>query len=135
MAKKEMMNNSETIKKTPKTKKINKSEFDETLLDNFVNLQKVLTNLSLKFDELSSNMSKLLDVFEISAKNFAEKHPEESEDKALAEKVNTLLDQNKTISKGIMLIEEKMRIKDPSSLNPIRKDMRLGSRTRPLPRY
>ena len=41
---------------------------------NFISLQKVLTNLSGRFDELSDNMSKLLQLFEISAKTFAEKY-------------------------------------------------------------
>ena len=87
-------------------------ELNKVLIDNFVNLQKVLTNLSIKFEELSSNISKLLQLFEISAKSFAEKYPEgmitPGINKEFINKVDSLLDQNKTISRGITLIEERI---------------------------
>ncbi len=98
--------------KNTKTKKLTKAELEQALIDNFVNLQKVLTNLSIKFDLLSDNMSKLLQLFEISAKSFAEKHAEETgkgEDKELLGKIDTLLEQNKTLAKGLTLMEEKLR--------------------------
>ncbi|WP_289085331.1 hypothetical protein, partial [uncultured Sulfitobacter sp.] len=41
--------------KNPTNKKFSRSEIDQALLDNFINLQKVLTNLSMRFDELSNN--------------------------------------------------------------------------------
>lgn len=109
---------------------VSKSDIEHALITNFVNLQKVLTNLSVKFEDLSNNISKLLQVFEISAKSFAEKYSEAESigsvgDPELAKKVDTLLDQNKTIAKGIMLVEEKLRTpQNPSSLG-----------TRPFPRY
>jgi len=103
-----------------KKKKLTKAERDEMLIDNFINLQRVLTNLSVKFDDLSSNMSKMLQLFEISAKSFAEKYSGDAgvnisgSDKAFLNKLDSLLDQNKTISKGIMMMEEKIRNR-PSS--------------------
>ena len=117
-----------------------KSDINQALLYNFINLQKVLTNLSIKFDELSTNIEKLLQLFEISAKNFAEKYSEKSEnelkgqrqtDKEFLEKLDSLLDQNKTISKGIMLMEERVRnrIQNPDTEEPITRVPR-----RPLPR-
>jgi hypothetical protein len=96
-------------------KKMTRSEMDEMLIENFINLQKVLTNLSVKFEDLSSNMSKMLQLFEISAKSFAEKYSEKdlgnlpSSDKEFLKKLDSLLDQNKTISKGIMMMEERVR--------------------------
>ncbi len=103
------------IKKT-KSKKLTSNEIEKQLLENFVNLQKVLTNLSVKFDALSDNISKLLELFEISAKSFVEKLPEEGKtrfekekDKEFLNKIDTLLDQNKTIAKGLTLMEEKLR--------------------------
>ncbi len=96
-----------------------KDEIQQALIDNFINLQKVMTNLSVKFDELSTNISRLLQLFEISAKTFAERYstqelaPDNVVDSDLIIKLNSLLDQNKTISKGIMLIEEKLRDKNP----------------------
>lgn len=95
---------SSSIKKTE-----SRSDFEQTLLDNFVNLQRVLTNLAVKFDGLSDQISKLLQLFEISAKSFAEKSSETDIDGESVDKLDTLLEQNKIIAKGIMLIEEKMR--------------------------
>lgn len=93
-----------------KKKSVSRVELDAALLDNFVHLQKVLTNLALKFDQLASNISRLLELFELSAKNFAEKAVEKgSVDQEFLKKLDALLDQNKTISKGIMMMEEKVR--------------------------
>jgi len=118
-------------------------EIEQTLIDNFINLQKVLTNLSIKFDDLSSNMSKLLELFEISAKSFAEKTSEEISAESgavspeLIKKIDTILEQNRTLSKGIMLVEEKLRERStmqPSSFKsrPPQPGARPG--IRPLPR-
>jgi hypothetical protein len=91
------------------------TELEKTLIENFVNLQKVLTNLSVKFDTLSDKISDLLQLFEISAKSFAEKHNvdvgERKTDKEFLEKLNTLLDQNKTIAKGLTLMGGRLREK------------------------
>jgi len=82
---------------------------EKVLIENFVSLQKVLTNLAVKFDNLSSQISKLLELFEISAKALAEKGAlgEERMDKKAAEKLDSLLEQNKIIAKGIALLHER----------------------------
>lgn len=83
------------------------------LVENFVNLQKAVTNLTVKFDNLADNLSKLLQLFEISARSFSEKlattMPELEKDREFLDKLNKLLDQNKTIAKGLTLMEEKIR--------------------------
>jgi len=83
------------------------------LIENFVSLQKAVTNLATKFDDLSDNITKLLQLFEISAKSFADKLasgvPDVEKDREFLEKLNKLLDQNKTIAKGLTLMEEKLR--------------------------
>jgi len=123
--------------KKPEIKKrvMSKAELEEALIDNFTGLQKVLTNLSSKFEELSSNMSKMLQLFEISAKNFAEKYTGEVSgagiDTEFLKKLDSLLDQNKTISKGIMLMEDRVRSRN----NPQMNQTFTPTRTRPLPRY
>jgi hypothetical protein len=103
-------------KETPKQKeKISslenpeKVKVEQVLIENFVSLQKVMTNLAVKFDSLSSQISKLLELFEISAKTLAEKGDlgENKEDKKVAEKLDNLLEQNKVIAKGIALLHEK----------------------------
>ncbi len=106
--------------------KMKKEEINQALIDNFIQLQKVLTNLSLKFDELSSNISRLLQLFELSAKNFAEKSDGKSSvDHDFLKKLDALLDQNKVISKGIMMMEEKVRNRmEPNIMKP-----------RPVPKF
>jgi len=128
-----------------KQKSLKKAELEQALIENFINLQKVLTNLSLKFDELSNNISKLLQLFEISAKSFAEKTLEESGksdnvDKDFLNKLDSLLNQNKVIAKGIMLMEERIRNKATSSPQFQENEEEAGPRfrgmipSRPLPR-
>jgi len=84
---------------------------NQALIENFVNLQKVMTNLAVKFDTLSDHITKLLNLFEISARSFAEKIPttDLEKDKEFLDKLNTLLDQNKTIAKGLTLMEGKLK--------------------------
>lgn len=96
------------IKLSHDTEKLN-----TILVENFVKLQKALTNITIKFDSLSEQISSLLQLFEISAKSFAEKlsvgTPDIEKDKEFLEKLNKLLEQNKVIAKGLTLMEEKMR--------------------------
>ena len=85
------------------------------LVENFVNLQKSVTHLAIKFDNMSDQMTKLLILFEISARSFAEKLntsvPEIEKDRDFLDKLNKLLDQNKTIAKGLTIMEERLREK------------------------
>ena len=69
----------------------------QTLINNSIILQKVMTNLSLKIDGLTDQISKLLDLFEISAKSFAEKdfEGEASTQRKIIEKLDELIAQNK----------------------------------------
>jgi len=82
---------------------------EKVLVENFVSLQHVMTNLAVKFDNLSGQISKLLELFEISAKTLAEKGAlgEDKTDKKVAEKLDNLLEQNKVIAKGIALLHER----------------------------
>ena len=98
-------------------KKPTKLDTEQALLENFVSLQRVLTNLSIKFDSLSDNISKLLQLFEISAKGFIgkqgikeiDKEKSVERDREFLAKLNTLLDQNKTIAKGLTLMGDRVR--------------------------
>jgi len=131
---------------TSKKKVSTKQDLNQILVDNFTNLQKVLTNLAIKIDDLSTNMSKLLQLFEISAKSFAEKYtgkkPEEQIDKlqktdtAYLQKLDSLLDQNKTIAKGIMLMEERIRQRNkPQPTQEPESEFGGMIKSRPLPKY
>jgi len=109
-------------KKTPfikrKIKSIGSSEInvDKILIENFVSLQKVMTNLYIKFDDLTNQISKLLNLFEISAKVLAEKEFDlgkgNKDSKKIIEKIDNLLDQNKTIARGLILMHEKTPVQN-----------------------
>jgi hypothetical protein len=93
-----------------KPKKMTNREIQLALIENFTNMQRVLTNLTIKFDNLSDNLSRLLQLFEVSAKNFMDKQIGTApEDADTLRKLDVLLDQNKTIAKGLTLIEEKIK--------------------------
>jgi lipid II:glycine glycyltransferase (peptidoglycan interpeptide bridge formation enzyme) len=103
-----------STKKTTKTESSRDVEkLNSILVENFVSLQKAMTNLATKFDSLSDQISKLLQLFEISAKSFAEKlatgTPDIEKDREFLDKLNKLLEQNKVIAKGLTLMEEKIR--------------------------
>jgi len=93
--------------KKPKEKKMTAREREELLIENFVGLQHAMTNMSVKFGSLSDNISKLLQVFEEAAKNFVSGG--RSDDKDMLNKIDSLLNQNKTIAKGLVLMEGKLR--------------------------
>jgi hypothetical protein len=88
-----------------------KNNMEKVLIENFVSLQRVMTNLALKFENLSGQLSKLLELFEISAKTLAEKGPVTEQkmeiDPKITEKLNSLLDQNRVIAKGVAMLYEK----------------------------
>lgn len=94
-------------KRKSSEKRMTARERDELLIENFVGLQHAMTNMSIKFGSLSDNISKLLQIFEEAAKNFSSGG--KSDDKDMLNKIDSLLDQNKTIAKGLVLMEGKLR--------------------------
>ena len=117
-----------------KKKKLTQYELNEALLTNFVQLQKVLTNLSLNFENLSKNISHLLELFELSAKSFTGKESGKHQniDDDFLKKLDSLLEQNKVISKGIMLMEERIRNKSSQSPLPEFRRPIINSNVRPI---
>ena len=108
MPKKRGSTKKRTVKhKTPKKKLHTDNKIEKVLVENFVSLQKVMTNLSVKFDNLSNQISRLLDLFEISAKALAEKGVDMKVDnKEVIEKIDNLSEQNKLIARGLSLMHE-----------------------------
>lgn len=102
-------------KKAPEGKKrLTAREREELLIENFVGLQHAMTNMSIKFGSLSDNISKLLQIFEESAKNFVSGgKPDDTE---MLAKIDSLLNQNKTIAKGLVLMEGKLRGRSENSV-------------------
>jgi hypothetical protein len=93
-----------TTRKKERTHNITASgenRVEKILIENFISLQKVMTNLAVKFDNLSSQISNLLELFELSAKSLAEK--DSLGDKRVMDKLDTLIDQNKVFARGIAL--------------------------------
>ena len=83
---------------------------EKVLIENFVALQKVMTTLSMNFDNLSNKISKLLELFELSAKTIAEKEYDIGKDKKDSErimkKIDGIYEQNKIIARGLTLLNE-----------------------------
>ena len=87
-------------------KKIVGTSTEKVLIQNFVGLQKVMVNLATKFDDLSSEISNLLNLFEISAKALAEKGIEIPENKRIIEKLDNISEQNKVVARGVTLMHQ-----------------------------
>jgi transcriptional regulator NrdR family protein len=132
------------IKKTPRKKptevhshSTKEIKVEKALIENFIGLQKVMVNLSSRFDELSGQISKLLNLFEVSARAMAKKDFDRSQDpdlKKVLDKLDNLTQQAGLIGHGLALIhkvnEEKHRDKEirpthfkpqpsPTPVNPI----------------
>lgn len=116
MIKKSVDKNKSRIKKVSKEKK--NKELEKVLIDNFVSLQKVMVNLSVKFDDLTNQISKLLELFETSAKVLAEKdfdvEKNNKENAKILERLETVLEQNRTIARGLTLMHDKMNEPAPT---------------------
>ncbi len=108
----------ETTHERPITRTSSEVKIERVLIENFVSLQKVMTNLSAKFDNLANQISKLLDLFEISAKALAEKdfnlEKENKDNKKIIEKIDNLFEQNKIIARGLTLLHEPPTRQEPN---------------------
>ena len=94
---------------------------ERDLIENFIGLQRVMVNLSTKFDSLSSQISRLLYLFEISAKSLAKKEISSSGDleaKRIMEKLENLSQQAGLIGKGLALIHE-VRTENERPITPV----------------
>ncbi len=90
-------------------KKMTAKQREEILIENFVGIQHAMTNLSMKFGALSESITKLLHIFELSAKNFLkEGKGDELNTKEIMGRMDTLLNQNKLLAKGLVALEEKL---------------------------
>jgi hypothetical protein len=93
-----------------RTKKENKN-IEKILIENFISMQKVMTNMAIKFDHLTKQISELLNLFEDSARAINEKEinlelKSSQDPKEIIERLNKILDQNKLIAKGLTLMHE-----------------------------
>lgn len=94
-----------------------KKEID-LLLENFVLLQKTLADVSLSLKKLEKNFSKFLEVIEKAAQEKIEGEEKKIEKEGkkgiekrgsledLEEKINLLIEQNKAMAEGMILLEK-----------------------------
>ncbi len=126
--------------------KIETEKLQEKLIENLVELQKVHTDMAEKFDKLTGQITNLLTLFEMAARSFAE-HPANQgteKDKEFLDKIDKLLDQNKTIAKGLTLMEDRLKERVYGAPNMPQRQMpaqdkndeyESSSLNRPLPKF
>jgi len=97
------------VRKAPEKKSTKEIGVEKALMENFVGLQKVMVNLSSRFDELSTQISGLLNLFEVSARAMAKKEFSRSSDPDLVkviDKLDNLSQHAGLIGRGLALIHE-----------------------------
>ncbi len=106
-------------KDKPQRQKKDKAE--DLLLQNFVGLQKVIVDLSLKINNLSEQVSKLLNLFEISAETLVRKDfsLDKKNEEEMLKKLDLITDQNKLMAKGITLMYDKSQEKIQQNQAPV----------------
>lgn len=104
----------------PKKKKMTAAQREELLIENFVGLQRAMINLSMKFENLSDNMSKLLNIFEISARDYMVNKGRQTPevDRDLMNRINILMEQNKSIMNNVRSLDEKTKKQETPKLVP-----------------
>ena len=90
------------------------------LAENSVELQKKNAETIQSINKLVTRIDKLVSLFEEASKHVAEVSVDDDRIKLLAAKLETLLEQNKDIAKGLILLEKYVRGRtgfEPSGMN------------------
>ncbi len=97
---------------------VGKNKEMRLLIENNVALQKVLTTLSLDLRGLTKEIGNLLGTFKEASKTLGEERAVEEVEvenkKELIGRLDNLIDQNRTIAKGLILLESTLKEKDKS---------------------
>jgi len=100
-------------------KKESETKLVKQLALNNVTLQKISTNLLEENIKLIKRIDKLVSIFEEASKHVGEIEVTDEKIKGLAAKLESLLEQNKDIAKGLILLEKYVRGKSGfEELNP-----------------
>jgi len=101
----------------PKDKIEDKEKNIHSLLQNSIALQKTTADLALELKNLNQKVAKIVALFESASTAFKEGDGKglQTESKELLDKLDTIIDQNKTIAKGIVLLEQNVRGKPASA--------------------
>lgn len=81
------------------------------LIENNVSLQKASLNLIESMNTLTKRIDKLVSIFEEASKHITDVELSDERLKNLAAKLEGLLDQNKEIARGLILLEQYVRSK------------------------
>ena len=79
------------------------------LIRNNINLQSKLVDLASSVNILSKEVKHLIDIFEGAAKEVKGVKTTDEQITALSSKLETLLDQNKNLARGLILLEQYVR--------------------------
>lgn len=109
------------------TKKISPSEplIDELIKHNIA-LEKVSLELLESVNKMTHRMDRMLSLFEEAAKNI--EAAETFDEKPVIKQISELVEQNKVLARGLLLIERFIRDKTSSGFNPS------NIRPKPLPK-
>lgn len=88
------------------TKRVTKEDIISQLVENNIALQHKTTELITSIKDLTKKMDNMVTIFEDAAK-----HIKEGTDQPLMQKLQNLLEQNKTIAQGLILLEKYVREK------------------------
>ncbi|MBM3200697.1 hypothetical protein FJZ53_07190 [Candidatus Woesearchaeota archaeon] len=90
--------------------RVAKDSIIEQLARNNIALQEKTAELITSVKELTKRMDEMVKIFEEAAK-----HIKEGTDKPMMDKLQNLLEQNKTIAKGLILLEKYVREKSSTA--------------------
>ncbi|MBS3117712.1 hypothetical protein J4430_02425 [Candidatus Woesearchaeota archaeon] len=113
-----MVKNSQKEKKETLRKAPSKEKLINDLIENNHILQEKATEVVLAINKLTKKLDTMIDLFEEAAKNIRS-----DMDEPLAKRLNELLDQNKNIARGLLLLEKYVKENSSSGFPP-----------RPIPR-
>jgi len=115
-----------------KQEKLGKEEKLDLLIKNTISLQKVITDLASDVTSLNADIKKMLNLFEEANKAFKEGKFQAPAAMAgdLPEKINQLIEHNKIIAKGIVLLEDFLKEKISAQT-----DNTVKFQPKPLPEY
>ena len=88
----------------------------DLVIENSIALQKVVTELAFNMKKMSLDVSEMLELFKESTKSLSSEKADEEIKKSdideLKSRIDELVDQNKVIAKGILLLESSMSPKE-----------------------
>ncbi len=90
----------------------------ETLIKHNLNLQKVTIDLVKSNQELVKRIDTLVSLFEEASKHITSTNPEE-DIRALTARLDSLIEQNKDLARGLILLEEYVRNKSATYPLPL----------------